>query len=102
MLVEASDEIVDEEEDGIKLAVEGSCPEDMGLFTDAAETEEDKDRENNDEGHESQQAAVILTLVSILEYAFLWYLDMSENLFLSSESRNLSHLSIHNLMRHLL
>ncbi|XP_068537400.1 protein WWC2 isoform X1 [Anas acuta] len=63
MLVEASDEIVDEEEDGIKLAVEGSCPEDMGLFTDAAETEEEKDRENDDEGHESQQAAVILTLV---------------------------------------
>nr|XP_047934200.1 protein WWC2 isoform X3 [Anser cygnoides] len=63
MLVEASDEIVDEEEDGIKLAVEGSCADDMGLFIDAAETEEDKDRENNDEGHESQQAAVILTLV---------------------------------------
>ena len=84
MLVEASDEIVDEEEDGIKLAVEGSCADDMGLFIDAAETEEDKDRENNDEGHESQQAAVILTLVSILEYAFLWYLAMSEDLFLSS------------------
>ncbi|XP_009948345.1 PREDICTED: protein WWC2 [Leptosomus discolor] len=63
MLAEASDEIVDEEEDGIKLAVEGSCTDDMGLLTDAAETSEDKDRENSDEAHESQQAAVILTLV---------------------------------------
>ncbi|NXE72166.1 WWC2 protein, partial [Cochlearius cochlearius] len=63
MLAEASDEIVDEEEDGIKLAVEGNCTEDMGLLTDAPEANEDKDRENSDEAHESQQAAVILTLV---------------------------------------
>ncbi|NXY18141.1 WWC2 protein, partial [Atrichornis clamosus] len=64
MLTEASDEIVDEEEDGIKLAVEGSCPDDMGLLLiDVPETNEDLNRENSDEAHESQQAAVILTLV---------------------------------------
>ncbi|NWS66376.1 WWC2 protein, partial [Crotophaga sulcirostris] len=63
MLTEASDEIGDEEEDGIKLTVEGSCTDDMGLLIDAPETNEDKDRENSDEAHESQQAAVVLTLV---------------------------------------
>ncbi|XP_064305719.1 protein WWC2 isoform X1 [Phalacrocorax carbo] len=64
MLAEASDEIVDEEEDGIKLAVvEGNYIDNMGLLTDAPETNEDKDRENSDETHENQQAAVILTLV---------------------------------------
>ncbi|NXB15597.1 WWC2 protein, partial [Rhagologus leucostigma] len=63
MLAEASDEIVDEEEDGIKLAVEGNCNDDMGLLMDAPEMNEDKNRENSDEAHESQQAAVILTLV---------------------------------------
>ncbi|NWQ63561.1 WWC2 protein, partial [Neopipo cinnamomea] len=63
MLAEASDEIVDEEEDGIKLAVEGSCTDDVGLLVDAPETNEDKDRENTDEAHEGQQSAVILTLV---------------------------------------
>ncbi|NXA90751.1 WWC2 protein, partial [Melanocharis versteri] len=63
MLAEASDEIVDEEEDGIKLAVEGNCNDDMGLLMDAPEMNEDKKRENSDEAHESQQAAVILTLV---------------------------------------
>ncbi|NWH81063.1 WWC2 protein, partial [Piaya cayana] len=63
MLTEASDEIGDEEEDGMKLAVEGSCTDDMGLLTGAPETNEDKDRENSDEAHESQRAAVILTLV---------------------------------------
>ncbi|KAM6205898.1 protein WWC2 isoform 3-T3 [Sarcoramphus papa] len=63
MLTEASDEIVDEEEDGIKLAVEGNCTDDMRLLIDAPETNEVKDRENSDEAHESQQAAVILTLV---------------------------------------
>ncbi|NWX23828.1 WWC2 protein, partial [Aegotheles bennettii] len=62
MLTEASDEIVDEEEGGIKLAVEGSCTDDMGLLIDAPETTEGKERENSDEAHESQQAAVILTL----------------------------------------
>ncbi|NWV74844.1 WWC2 protein, partial [Dasyornis broadbenti] len=63
MLAKASDEIVDEEEDGIKLAVKGSCTDDMGLLMDAPEMNEDKNRENSDEAHESQQAAVILTLV---------------------------------------
>ncbi|NXX14490.1 WWC2 protein, partial [Podargus strigoides] len=63
MLVEASHEIVDEEEDGIKLAVEGNCTDDMGLLTDAPEKNEDKDRESSAEAHESQQAAVLLTLV---------------------------------------
>ncbi|XP_027532453.1 protein WWC2 [Neopelma chrysocephalum] len=63
MLTEASDEIVDEEEDSIKLAVEGSCTDDMGLLIDAPETNENKGRENTDEAHEDQQAAVILTLV---------------------------------------
>ncbi|NXA30616.1 WWC2 protein, partial [Ibidorhyncha struthersii] len=63
MLTEASDEIVDEEEDGIKLAVGGSCTDDMGLLIDAPETNEDKDRENSDEAYESQQAAVMQTLV---------------------------------------
>ncbi|NXQ92972.1 WWC2 protein, partial [Sagittarius serpentarius] len=63
MLTEASDEIVDEEEDGVKLAVEGNCTDDMGLLVDAPETNEDQDRENSDEVHESQQAAVMLTLV---------------------------------------
>uniref|UniRef100_A0A8C0ESR1 WW and C2 domain containing 2 n=1 Tax=Bubo bubo TaxID=30461 RepID=A0A8C0ESR1_BUBBB len=63
MLTEASDEIVDEEEDGIKLAVGGNCTDDMGLLIDASETNEDKGRENSDEAHESQQAAAILTLV---------------------------------------
>ncbi|NWW72809.1 WWC2 protein, partial [Climacteris rufus] len=63
MLAEASDEIVDEEEDGIKLAVEGNCTDDMGLLFDVPEMNEDKNIENSDEAHESQQAAVILTLV---------------------------------------
>ncbi|XP_074722516.1 protein WWC2 isoform X2 [Strix uralensis] len=63
MLTEASDEIVDEEEDGIKLTIGGNCTDDMGLLIDASETNEDKDRENSDEAHESQQAAAILTLV---------------------------------------
>uniref|UniRef100_A0A8V0XST4 WW and C2 domain containing 2 n=1 Tax=Gallus gallus TaxID=9031 RepID=A0A8V0XST4_CHICK len=64
MLAEASDEIGDEEEDGIKLAVEGNCTDDTGLFIDAVETEEDENRQNRDEARESQQAAVILTLLS--------------------------------------
>ncbi|NXP05214.1 WWC2 protein, partial [Thinocorus orbignyianus] len=59
MLAEASDEIVDEEEEGIKLAAEGSCSDD----TEAPETSEDKDRESSDEAQESQQCAVTLTLV---------------------------------------
>ncbi|NXY89200.1 WWC2 protein, partial [Alcedo cyanopectus] len=63
MLTEASEEIVAEEEDGLKLAVEGSCTDDMGVLIDAPETDEDKDRETNAEAHESQQAAVTLTLV---------------------------------------
>ncbi|NXL06411.1 WWC2 protein, partial [Mesembrinibis cayennensis] len=63
MLAEASDEIVDEDEDGIKLAVEGNCADDIGLLLGAPGTNEDKDRKNSDEAHESQQAAVILTLV---------------------------------------
>ncbi|KAM9579611.1 protein WWC2 isoform 2-T2 [Guaruba guarouba] len=63
MLTEASREIMDEEEDGIKLAVEGNCTDGMGLLTEAPETNEDKDRENSDEAHESQQAAATLTLV---------------------------------------
>ncbi|XP_031463326.1 protein WWC2 [Phasianus colchicus] len=63
MLAEASDEIGDEEEDGIKLAVQGNCTDDTELFVDAGETEEDENRQNRDEPHESQQAAVILTLV---------------------------------------
>lgn len=66
MLAEASDEIVDEEEDGIKLEVEGDCNDDMGLLMDTPEMNEDKNRENSDEAQESQQAAVILTLVNIL------------------------------------
>ncbi|XP_058659089.1 protein WWC2 isoform X2 [Ammospiza caudacuta] len=63
MLAEASDEIVDEEEDGIKLEVEGDCNDDLGLLMDGPEMNEDKNRENGDEAQESQQAAVILTLV---------------------------------------
>ncbi|NXY27472.1 WWC2 protein, partial [Pomatorhinus ruficollis] len=63
MLAEASDEIVDEEEDGLKLEVEGDCNDDMGLLMDAPEMNEDRNRENSDEAQESQQAAVILTLV---------------------------------------
>ncbi|NWV52470.1 WWC2 protein, partial [Daphoenositta chrysoptera] len=63
MLAEASDEIGDEEEDGIKLAVEGDCNDDRGLPMDAPEMNEDKNRENSHEACESQQAAVILTLV---------------------------------------
>ncbi|NXT99019.1 WWC2 protein, partial [Buphagus erythrorhynchus] len=62
-LAETSDEIVDEEEDGIKLEVEGDCNDDMGLLMDAPEMNEEKNRENNDEAQEGQQAAVILTLV---------------------------------------
>lgn len=83
MLAEASDEIVDEEEDGSKLAVEGNCTDDMGLLTSAPEESGDKDRKNSDEAHESQQAAVILTLVNILKYVFLRYLTVSGELFLS-------------------
>uniref|UniRef100_A0A8C4TQH8 WW and C2 domain containing 2 n=1 Tax=Falco tinnunculus TaxID=100819 RepID=A0A8C4TQH8_FALTI len=49
MLAEASDEIVDEEEDGIKLAAEGSCAEDLGLLADAPETDHEKDGEPSDE-----------------------------------------------------
>ncbi|NXT07758.1 WWC2 protein, partial [Prunella fulvescens] len=65
MFAEASDEIGDEEEDGIKLEVEGDCSDDMGLLMDAPEMNEDKDknRENSDEAQESKQAAVVLTLV---------------------------------------
>ncbi|XP_053920790.1 protein WWC2 isoform X1 [Cuculus canorus] len=63
MLTEASDEIGDEGEEGMKLAVEDSCTDDMGLLIDAPETNEDKNRENSDEAHESQRAAVTLTLV---------------------------------------
>ncbi|KAM3672233.1 protein WWC2 isoform 3-T3 [Ammospiza maritima maritima] len=63
MLAETSDEIVDEEEDGIKLEVEGDCNDDLGLLMDGPEMNEDKNRENSDEAQESQQAAVILTLV---------------------------------------
>ncbi|NWU96838.1 WWC2 protein, partial [Upupa epops] len=63
MLTEASDEIVGDEEDGIKLAVEGTHTDDMGLLNDAPETNEDKDKDKRDEAHESQQAAVLLTLV---------------------------------------
>ncbi|NXI53356.1 WWC2 protein, partial [Chloroceryle aenea] len=63
MLTEASDEIVDEEEDGIKVAAEGNCTDDVGLLIDAPETNEAKDREISAEAHESQQAASVLTLV---------------------------------------
>uniref|UniRef100_A0A8C3Y6M8 WW and C2 domain containing 2 n=1 Tax=Catharus ustulatus TaxID=91951 RepID=A0A8C3Y6M8_CATUS len=56
MLAEASDEIVDEEEDGIKLEVAGDCNDDMGLLMDTPEMNEDKNRENSDEAQESQQA----------------------------------------------
>ncbi|KAK2517774.1 Wwc2 [Columba guinea] len=63
MLAEASDEIVDEEEDDIKLVVEDNCTDDMGLLTDAPETNEDKDREKSDEALQSHQASLILTLV---------------------------------------
>lgn len=81
MLAEASDEIVDEEEDGIKLEVEGDCNDDLGLLMDAPEMNEDKNRENSDEAQESQQAAVILTLVNILKFTFLQYLTMSKIYF---------------------
>ncbi|XP_071599347.1 protein WWC2 isoform X3 [Heliangelus exortis] len=63
MLAEASDEIVDKEEDGIKMAVEVNCTDDLGSLINAPEVNEDKGRENTDEALESQQAAVILTLV---------------------------------------
>ncbi|XP_039921608.1 protein WWC2 isoform X3 [Hirundo rustica] len=63
MLAEASDEIVDEEEDGIKLEVEDDCNDDVELLVDAQEMNEGKNIENGDEAQESQQAAVILTLV---------------------------------------
>ncbi|XP_014117425.1 PREDICTED: protein WWC2 [Pseudopodoces humilis] len=63
MLAEASDEIVDEEEDGIKLEAEGDCNDDMGLLMDAPKMNEDKNREDSEDAQESQQAAVILTLV---------------------------------------
>ncbi|NXU72330.1 WWC2 protein, partial [Oreotrochilus melanogaster] len=62
ILAEASDEIVDTEEDGIKMAVEVNCT-DLGSLINAPEVNEDKGRENTDEALESQQAAVILTLV---------------------------------------
>ncbi|NXD22009.1 WWC2 protein, partial [Spelaeornis formosus] len=62
MLTEAS-EIADEEEDGIKLEGEGDYNDHMGLLMDASEIKEDKNRENSDEAQESQQAAVIRTLV---------------------------------------
>lgn len=84
MLAEASDEIVDEEEDDIKLVVEDNCTDDMGLLTDAPETNEDQDREKSDEALQSHQASLILTLVSILKYTFLQYLTVSEDVFLSS------------------
>ncbi|XP_055557571.1 protein WWC2 isoform X2 [Falco cherrug] len=58
MLAEASDEIVDEEEDGIKLAAEGSCAEDLGLLADTPEMDQEKDGEPSDEAQGSQQAAV--------------------------------------------
>ncbi|XP_010130633.1 PREDICTED: protein WWC2 [Buceros rhinoceros silvestris] len=63
MLAEASEEIVDEEEDGVKLAVEGNCTDDVELIINAPEESGDKDRKKAHEAHESQRAAVILTLV---------------------------------------
>ncbi|XP_015479918.1 protein WWC2 isoform X3 [Parus major] len=63
MLAEASDEIVDEEEDGIKLEAEDDCNDDMGLLMDAPKMNEDKNREDSEDAQESQQAPVILTLV---------------------------------------
>ncbi|NWI94537.1 WWC2 protein, partial [Pitta sordida] len=63
MLAETSDEIVAEEEDGIKLAIEGNCTDGVRLLVNAPQTNEGKDSESTDEAHESQQAAVTLTLV---------------------------------------
>ncbi|NWW92425.1 WWC2 protein, partial [Rhynochetos jubatus] len=63
MLAEASDEIVDEEEEGAKAAVEGGGAEDVGLLADAPGTREDEDGEDAAEARDSQQAAVLLTLV---------------------------------------
>uniref|UniRef100_A0A8C3SEH9 WW and C2 domain containing 2 n=1 Tax=Chelydra serpentina TaxID=8475 RepID=A0A8C3SEH9_CHESE len=48
MLAEASDEIVDEEEDGVKLAEEGGYTDNLRLCTDTAETNENKGGEESD------------------------------------------------------
>ncbi|NXJ60964.1 WWC2 protein, partial [Rostratula benghalensis] len=63
MLTEASDEIMDEEEDGMTLGVESSSSDNMGFLMDASGASEDKDRESSDEAQESQRSAVMLTLV---------------------------------------
>uniref|UniRef100_A0A8C3S9Z4 WW and C2 domain containing 2 n=1 Tax=Chelydra serpentina TaxID=8475 RepID=A0A8C3S9Z4_CHESE len=65
MLAEASDEIVDEEEDGVKLAEEGGYTDNLRLCTDTAETNENKGGEESDHADApgNQLAAVVPTLV---------------------------------------
>ncbi|EMP40866.1 Protein WWC2 [Chelonia mydas] len=65
MLEEASDEIVDEEEDGVKLAEEGGYTDNLRLCTDTAETDENKGGEESDHADApgNQLAAVVPTLV---------------------------------------
>ncbi|XP_067407784.1 protein WWC2 isoform X1 [Emydura macquarii macquarii] len=66
MLAEASDEIVDEEEDGVKLAEEAGYTDNLRLCTDTAETDENKGGEESDHVDDApgnQLAAVVPTLV---------------------------------------
>ncbi|XP_074849070.1 protein WWC2 [Carettochelys insculpta] len=65
MLAEASGEIADKEEDGVKLAEEGNCTDNMRLGTNSEETDENQGREESGcaDTPGNQLAAVVPTLV---------------------------------------
>ncbi|XP_042698001.2 protein WWC2 isoform X3 [Chrysemys picta bellii] len=65
MLAEASDEIVDEKEDGVKLAEEGGYTDNLRLCNDTAKTDENKGGKESDHADApgNQLAAVVPTLV---------------------------------------
>ncbi|KYO46138.1 protein WWC2 isoform B [Alligator mississippiensis] len=65
MLAEASDEIVNEKEDEVTLAVKGKCIDNLGLHTDTTATDEDKDEEesNHADASHNQLTALVPNLV---------------------------------------
>lgn len=67
MLAEASDEIVNEKEDEVTLAVKGKCIDNLGLHTDTTATDEDKDEEesNHADASHNQLTALVPNLVNI-------------------------------------
>ncbi|XP_019389893.1 PREDICTED: protein WWC2 [Crocodylus porosus] len=65
MLAEAADEIVDEEEDEVTLAVKGKCIDNLGLCTDTTDTDEGNDGEesNHADASHNQLTALVPNLV---------------------------------------